>query len=69
MDEFGDWSRSETLGTGISFSEDAIEGQDQTASNTERIDLDEYPWAVRSLGEVENTPGMFQNSGNLPFFY
>ena len=55
MDEFGDRSVTETLDTGIS-SPDEIELEGRHSSNTERIDLDEFPWASRSLGELENTP-------------
>ena len=55
MDEFGDRSITETLNTGIT-SPDGIELEECHSSNTERIDLDEYPWAGRSLGELENTP-------------
>ena len=51
MDEFGDWSVTETLDTGISPGE-----IDRHSSNTEWIDLDEYPWAGRSFGELKNTP-------------
>ena len=38
----------------ISSPED-IEPQERQSSNTERIDLDEFPWAGSGLGEVENT--------------
>ena len=63
MDEFGDRSVTETLDTGIS-SPDKIELEEHHSSNTERIDLDEFPWAGRSLGELENTPAVeSQNSG------
>ena len=64
MDEFGDWSVTETLDTGIS-SPDEIELEERHASDTERIDLDEFPWAGRSLGELENIPPVVesQNSG------
>ena len=44
-----------SLDTGIS-SPDEIELQEHHSSNTEGIDLDEYPWAGRSLGELKNTP-------------
>ena len=54
MDEFGDRSIAETLDTGIS-SPDKIELNKRHISNTEWIDLDEFPWAGRSLGELENT--------------
>ena len=63
MDEFGVRSVTETFDTGIS-SPDEIELEEHHASNTERIDLDEFPWAGRSLGELENTPAVeSQNSG------
>ena len=63
MDEFGDRSVTETLDTGIS-SPDEIELEERHSSNTERIDLDEFPWAGRSLGELENTPAVeSHNSG------
>ena len=64
MDEFGDRNVTETLDTGISPPED-IELEERHSSNTERIDLDEYPWAGRSLGELENAPPALrpQNSG------
>ena len=64
MDEFGDRTVTETLDTGIS-SPDEIELGQRHSSNTERIDLDEFPWVGRSLGELENTPAVeSQNSGN-----
>ena len=63
MDEFGDWSVTETLETGIS-SPDKIELEECHAWNTEGIDLDEFAWAGRSLGELENTPAVeSQNLG------
>ena len=64
MDEFGDRSITETLDTGIA-SPDEIKLEECHSSNTEKIDLDEYPWAGRSLGELKNTPFAvgFQNSG------
>ena len=63
MDEFGDRSVTETLDTGIA-SPDEIELEEHHPSNTEQIDLDEYPWVGRSLGELENTPAVeSQNSG------
>ena len=55
MDEFGDWTVTETLDTGISLP-DQIELEEHHYSHTEWIDLDEYPWVGRSLGELENTP-------------
>ena len=65
MDEFGDRNLTESLETGI-HSSDEIELQDLPASNTDRVDLDEYPWAGRSLGEIENTPPVAsQNSGKF----
>ena len=57
MDEFGDRTITETLDTGIS-SPDEIKLEERHSSNTERIDLDEFPWAGRSLGELESTPGV-----------
>ena len=63
MDEFGDRSVTETLDTGIS-SPDEIELEEHRALDTERIDLDEFPWAGRSLGELENSASVeSQNSG------
>ena len=63
MDEFGDRSVTETLYTGISSPEE-IELEERHSSNTDRIDLDEFPWVGRSLGELENTPAVeSQNSG------
>ena len=63
MDEFGDRSVTETLDMGSS-SPDEIELEERHSSNPERIDLDEFPWAGRSLGELENTPAVeSQNSG------
>ena len=63
MDEFGDRSVTETLDTGIS-SPDEIELEERHAWNTEGIDVEEFPWAERSLGELENTPAVeSQNSG------
>ena len=63
MDEFGDQSVTETLDTGIS-SLDKIELKECHSLNTEQIDLDEFPWAGRSLRELENTPAVeSQNSG------
>ena len=63
MDEFGDRSVTETLDPGIS-SPDEIELAERHSANTERIDLDEFPGAGRSLGELENTPAFgSQNSG------
>ena len=63
MDEFGDRTVTETLDTGIS-SPDEIGLEERHAPNTERIDFDEYPWAGRSLGELENTSAVeSQNSG------
>ena len=52
MDEFGDQSITETLDI---FSLEYIEFKDCHALNTEWIDLDEFPWVQRSLGELENT--------------
>ena len=57
MDEFGDQSITETLNTGISLSE-YIKLKERHALNTEWIGLDEFPWAQRSLGELENTPAV-----------
>ena len=64
MDEFGDRSVTETLYTGISSPED-IGLEERHSPNTERIDLDEFPWAGRGLGELENISPAFesQNSG------
>ena len=63
MNEFGDWSIAGTLDTEI-FSPDEIQLEERHTSNTERIDLDEFPWVGRSLGELENTPVVeSQNSG------
>ena len=64
MDEFGDRTVTETLDTGIS-SPDEIELEERHASNTERTDLEEFPWVGRSLGELENEPPAVesQNSG------
>ena len=53
MDEFGDRSITETLDTG-SMSVDETELEDRHSTHTERIDLDEFPWAGGSLGELEN---------------
>ena len=62
MDEFGDWNLTESIDTGILSSDE----MDLPASNTDHIDLDEYPWAGRSLGEMENTPPVAsQTSGKL----
>ena len=52
MDEFGDRSITETLDTGI-MSPDGIELEERHSTHTERIDLNEFPWAGRSLGELE----------------
>ena len=64
MNEFNDRSVTETLDTGIS-SPDEIELEERHPSDTERIDLDEFPWVGRSLGEMESTPPVIecQNSG------
>ena len=63
MNEFGDWSIAGTLDMEI-FSPDEIQLEERHTSNTERIDLDEFPWVGRSLGELENTPPVeSQNSG------
>ena len=63
MDEFGNQTITETLDTGIS-SPDEIELKEHHTSNTEQIDLNEFPWVGRSLGELENTPAVeSQNSG------
>jgi hypothetical protein len=53
VDEFGDRGITGTLDTGIS-SPDDIELQERHSSNTGQIDLDEFPWAGRSFGELEN---------------
>jgi hypothetical protein len=65
VDEFGDRSITGTLGTGISV--DDIELQESHSSNTEHIDLDEFPWASRSVRELENRSSANepQNSGKL----
>ena len=55
MDEFGDRSVTETLDTGISLT-DETELEERHSSNTEQIDLDEFPWVGMSLGELKNTP-------------
>ena len=55
MDEFGNRTVTEALDIRISSPED-IEVEELHASNTERIDLDGFPWAGSSLGEPENTP-------------
>ena len=68
MDEFGDRSITETLDTGISSPED-IELEERHSSNTERIDLDEYPWAGRSLGELENTPPAVESHNTGKYSY
>ena len=69
MDEFGDRTVTETHDTGIS-SPDEIELEERHSSNTEPIDSDEFPWAGRSLGEMESTPPVVdsQNSGKHPSF-
>ena len=54
MDEFGDRSVTASLDAGIS-SLDEIELEQRYSLNTDPIDLDEYPWAGRSLGGLENT--------------
>ena len=54
MSEFGDQSVAASFDAGIS-SPDEIELGQPHSSNTEPIDLDEYPWAGRSLGGLENT--------------
>ena len=59
IDEFGDRSVTETLDTGISPGE-----TDRHSSNIERIDLDEYPWAGRSFGELENTPPSIESQNS-----
>ena len=65
IDEFGDRNVTEAFDTGISSS-DVIELQDIPASDTECINLDEYPWAGVSLGELDNTLAMVpQHSGKL----
>jgi hypothetical protein len=68
MDEFGDWSVTGTLETGISSPEE-IELQGSHTSRGDRIDLSEYPWAGRSLGELESIPPVVesQDSGRFPF--
>ena len=70
MDEFGDRTVTETLDTGISSLE-KIELEEPHASNTERINLDEFPWAGRSLRELESTPPVVesQNSGKHSSYY
>ena len=62
MDEFGDRSVTETLDIAAP---NEIELEERHVSNIERIDLDEFPWAGRSLGELENAPPAIesQNSG------
>ena len=63
MNEFGDRNVTESLDTGIS-SPDEIALEERHSSNTKPIDPDEYPWAGRNLGELENTPSVeSQNSG------
>ena len=68
MDEFGDRSVTETLDTGIA-SPEAIELEEHHVSNTERIDLDEFPWAGRSLGELENTPPAVESHSSCMYSY
>lgn len=65
MDEFGNGSVAETLDIRIT-SPDAIE-REHRPIHTERIDLDEYPWAGRSLEEMESALPIAetQGSGNL----
>jgi hypothetical protein len=66
MDEFGDRSVTGTFETGISSPEE-IELQDRHTSGTDWIDLSEYPWAGKSLGELERPPvAESQNSGRFP---
>jgi hypothetical protein len=66
MDEFGDQSVTGTLETGISSREE-IELQDHHTSSAD-WNLSEYPWAGRSLGELESIPPVVesQNSGRFP---
>jgi hypothetical protein len=65
MDEFGDRSVTGTLETGISSPEE-LELEDRHTS-ADLIDLNEYPWAGRGLGELESKPPVVeqQDSGNL----
>ena len=66
MDEFGERSIIETLDTGIT-SPDEIELEERHSTHTERIDLDEFPWAGRSLGELETAQPVVETqcSGKL----
>jgi hypothetical protein len=68
VDEFGDRSITGTLDTGIS-SPDDIELQECHSSNTGQIDLEEFPWAGRSFGELENRSREIgsQNSGKYSY--
>jgi hypothetical protein len=68
VDEFGDWNTTGTLDTRNS-SPDDIELQDRHSYNTGQIDLDEFPWAGRSFGELENRSQEIesQNSGKHSF--
>ena len=63
MNEFGDRSITETLDTGIT-SPDEIELEDRHSTHTERIDLDELPWAGRSLGELETAQHVMETQGS-----
>ena len=63
MDEFGDRSITETLDTGI-VSADEIELEERHSTHTERIDLDEFPWAGRSLGELETAQHVMETQGS-----
>jgi hypothetical protein len=64
MDEFGDWSVTGTLETGFSSLEE-IELQDRHTSSADRINLSEYPWAGRILGEPPVVES--QDLGRFPF--
>ena len=63
VDEFGDRSVTESLDTGIT-SPDEIELEERHSTHTERIDLDEFPWAGRSLGELETAPPVVETQGS-----
>ena len=67
MEEFGDPKVTASLDAGISTPNE-LEPEDGFASNTDGIDLDEFPWVGRSLGELEDTPPVAsQNSGKIYF--
>ena len=63
VDEFEDRSLTEILETGIT-SADEIELEDRHSTHTERIDLDEFPWAGRSLGELETAQHVMETQGS-----